>query len=199
MITPTQSKVLAYIRAFVREHEYSPTLAEIAKGLGLRAKSVISRAVHALAAADQLELLPGERRAIRLKPLVAPHIPLLGTIAAGQPIEAIAEVDADDVITLLLNAYHAKPFALKVKGDSMIEEGILDGDIVLCEQNASPQNGDVVVALIDNGAATLKHFYAQKNGTVLLVPANITHTPQVYEAARVTIQGIFRGLIRLRR
>jgi repressor LexA len=199
MTNPTQSKAYQFICSYIRKHGHSPTLTEIAHGIAVRSKSLISRYVHALADAELIDLVPGTHRSIRLKPAVEPKIPLLGRIAAGSPIEAISANDAIDVVELLAGNRQGNLFGLKVKGDSMVEEGIFDGDIVLCEKRNIAHEGEIVVALIDNQEATLKRFHKQKNNTVLLVPANIALKPQVYEAHRVQIQGIFRGLVRLSR
>jgi repressor LexA len=199
MSNPTQSKAYEFIRSYIRSYGYSPTLTEIASGIAVRSKGLISRYVHALAEADLIELVPGTHRSIRLKPIAEPKIPLLGRIAAGLPIEAISDHDAIDVVTLLTESQQGKSFGLVVKGDSMVDEGIFDGDIVLCEKRETALAGEIVVALIDQQEATLKRFYKQKDGTISLVPANIALKPQVYEAHRVQIQGVFRGLIRLSR
>lgn len=197
MANPTQSKVYEFICSYVRKYGYSPTLTEIAQGIAVRSKSLISRYVHALAQAELVDLIPGTHRSIRLKPAPEAKIPLLGRIAAGLPIEAVSDHEAVDVIDLLTGNHRGKLFGLTVKGDSMVEEGIFDGDIVLCEKRNAAQEGEIVVALVDNLEATLKRFHKQKNGTISLVPANIALKPQVYEAHRIQIQGIFRGLIRL--
>ncbi len=199
MLTPNHYKVYDFIKSYIKSQHCAPTLQEIAEGIGLRAKSLISRYVHALAQAGLLELSPGKRQ-IRLveQPSHEPQIPLLGCIAAGKPIEAIAEADAPDVIDMLTTSMRFKPFALKVKGDSMVDEGILDGDVILCEPANTAFNGDIVVALIDDQEATLKRLYHSK-GSVMLVPANIALKPQRYEAHRIKVQGIFRGLVRMSR
>lgn len=197
MSTSTQQKVLEYLKAYIKRHDYPPTLAEIAQGIGVQSRSLISRHIHALAESGYIDLVPGKYRQIRLKPAAPAQIPILGRIAAGLPLEALADQDAADVVDLLVNAYQSM-FALKVKGDSMVEEGIYEGDLVLCERRETARDGEIVVALIDNNEATLKRFYKQKNGTISLVPANIALKPQLYEAHRVQIQGVFKGLLRLR-
>lgn len=199
MTTPNHFKVFDFIRRHINQHGYSPSLMEIAQAIGVASKGLISRYVHALEDEGLIELVPGERRNIRLKPAPESKIPLLGSIAAGLPIEAISDNDAIDVVNLLMENQRSQLFGLRVKGDSMVDEGIFDGDIVLCEKRDAAQAGEIVVALIDGHEATLKRFYKQKDGTVSLVPANIALKPQVYEAQRVQIQGIFRGLIRLSR
>lgn len=197
MTNPTQTKTYEFICSYIRKYDYSPTLTEIAQGINVRSKSLISRYVHALAEADLIELVPNSHRSIRLKPTPEAKIPLLGKIAAGLPIEAVTENEAVDVIDLLSGNQAGNLFGLTVKGDSMVDEGIFDGDIVLCEKRQNAQTGEIVVALIDNQEVTLKRFHKQKNNTIALIPANISLKPQIYEAQRVQIQGIFRGLIRL--
>lgn len=201
MSNATQYKVFKFLKSYIREHEHPPSLAEIAQGIGVRSRSLISKHIHSLAKAELIDLVPGKYRQIRLKQTTTPtsQLPILGCIAAGLPIEAITDNDTVDVIDLLVGSQQKKLFGLKVKGDSMVDEGIFDGDIVLCEQRETAHEGEIVVALIDKQEATLKRFYKQKNGTVSLVPANIALKPQVYEAHRVQIQGIFRGLVRLSR
>lgn len=197
MSKSTQHNVFQFLKSYIHQHGLPPSLAEIAEGIGVRSRSLISRHIHALAKADLIDLVPGQYRQIRLKPTAQQQLPLLGRIAAGRPIEAIAAQDAIDVVDLLIDHRQGKRFALRVKGDSMIEEGIYDDDIVLCEERDTASDGEIIVALIDDQEATLKRFYRQKNGTISLVPANIAMKPQIYEAHRVKIQGIFRGLIRL--
>lgn len=122
-----------------------------------------------------------------------PNIPLIGTIAAGRPIEAIESTEEFNIYNIL---YGTDLYMLKVKGDSMIEEGINDGDFVICEPRNTADNGEIVVALIDNQEATLKRLYKNNNGTVLLCPANSSMAPLEYDASRVTVQGVLRCQLR---
>lgn len=121
------------------------------------------------------------------------HIPLVGTIAAGRPIEAITDDNTFNINNIL---YGEDLYMLKVKGDSMIEEGINDGDFVICEPSNTANNGQIVVALVDDEEATLKRIYNQDNGTVLLCPANSDMAPMEYAAARIKVQGILRCQLR---
>ncbi|CAM4455866.1 MAG: LexA repressor [Legionellaceae bacterium] len=121
-------------------------------------------------------------------------IPLLGKIAAGKPIEAIANNQNLDLCHMFAGK---QTYALFVQGDSMIDEGIFDGDIVICEQSNVAKNDDIVVALIDQENATLKRFKNNYDGTVLLKPENLSMPPMIYQAERVQIQGILLGVIRL--
>lgn len=146
-----------------------------------------------------------QREPTRLKPVSSAAIqqipaeyrlPLLGKIAAGRPIEAIPHEQELDLTTLFTGK---RLYALQVQGDSMIEEGILDGDKVICEQRETANNGEIVVALIDQDSATLKRFKRNRDGTITLIPANHAMTAMTYAAERVQIQGILLGVVRLHR
>lgn len=137
---------------------------------------------------------------VRAKALNIPNnIPLLGRIAAGEPIEAILQHENINLQELLAPRVQRSMFALEVKGDSMLDEGIFPGDLVFCEASETAKNGDIVVALIDNQEATLKRIRYEKNGSITLIPANLAFKPMIYEEHRVKIQGIFVGLIRTNR
>lgn len=196
MVTPTQQRIYQFVQQYIAEHGYSPSLLEIAQAIGVRSKSLISRYVHAMQKEGLIDLNPKGHRQIRLK-LPAGAIPLMGRIAAGLPIEAIPQQESLNLQELLTSQAQAALFALEVKGDSMIEEGIFHGDLVLCEARDSAQDGEIVVALIDNQEATLKRIRHQHNGNIILTPANAALQPMVYEGHRVRVQGIFIGLIRL--
>lgn len=195
MITPTQQRIYQFIKQFIKEQGYSPSLVEIANGIGVRSKSLISRYVHVLKKAGLLDLEPGCYRQVRLKP-DRQTIPLMGRVAAGVPIEAIAQQTLD-LNDLFAKQLHTPLFALQVKGDSMIEEGIFDGDLIFCEAKENATEGDIVVALIDEHEATLKRIHFQNDGKIVLIPANAALRSLVYDSHRVRIQGIFAGLIRL--
>jgi len=199
MVTPLQHKILDFIEAYLNDHPYSPSLAEIARGIGISPKSVslISRNIHALAKEGRLSLDEKGYRNIRLAPAASSHVlPLVGRIAAGVPIEAIEEQQTLDLTALWQPEGH---FVLLVKGDSMIDEGILNGDYVICRQTGRAQEGDIVVALIDQQEATLKRISWRVADRVTLIPANATLKPKAYLPQRVLIQGVFVGLLRLKK
>lgn len=199
MLTRAQKKAYQFIQQFIKKHHCSPTLAEVAKGIGIQSKGVAHRYIAALANAGLIRLIPNRHRSIELieqaQKRMWSTIPLVGTIAAGQPIEAILQEELLDLQGLL---DRPNCYALKVKGDSMIDEGIFDGDVVLCEHCDSAKNGDIVVALIDQQEATLKRLKYNSNGTITLIPANSKLSPLIYEANRIQIQGRFIGLLRLK-
>ena len=200
MLTLAQQKTEAFIRAFFKKHNYAPTASEIAEGIGIKSRGVVHRYLKALAEAGRIALTPKRHRNIRLlEPCLlegsnmTTALPLMGSIAAGQPIEAIPQADSIDVAAIFTGPNR---YALKVKGDSMIDEGIFDGDVVICQKSDTAENGQIVVALIDREEATLKRLERNRDKTITLHPANPTLKPMVYCAERVIIQGIYIGLIR---
>jgi repressor LexA len=202
MLTDSLRRTLEFIQEFIEKQGYAPKLPEIAQGIGIKSTGVVHRYVHALEESGYIAIEKRRHRGIRLlhspaqdnqssAPIRA--IPLLGEIAAGQPIEAIP----DQQFIELSYVFQGKNiYALRVKGDSMIEAGILDGDWVICEQANQAQDGQIVVALVDNQEATLKRIKQHANGTVALIPENHSMEAMVYPAERVTIQGILIGQLR---
>jgi len=202
MITRSQRKTLEFIKSFLQQNEYSPTTSEIAKGIGIKSRGVVYRYLKALAEEGFIRLIPKRHRNIELlsKPSSTGNhdvgcLPLVGAIAAGRPIEAIPQQESVDVASIFLGP---KRYALRVKGDSMIEEGIFDGDIVVCESTDHARNGQIVVALVDNEEATLKHYYQNQDNTVTLRPANERLQPMTFSRNRVEVQGIYVGLLRIK-
>lgn len=196
MLTDSQRRVYDFICRFIEQHGYAPKFPEIAKGIGIKSTGVVHRYIQALIDAKLIDYTPHRHRGIRLlqDTYLAKGIPLLGKIAAGKPIEAIVDDRKLDLETL----FNGKNlYALTVKGDSMIDEGIFDGDTVICEKADAANDGDIVVALIDQQEATLKRLKRNSNGTITLIPANAALLPLTYAADRVVIQGIYKGLVRL--
>lgn len=203
MITLSQRKTYEFIRQYIDQYGHAPTTAEIAEGIGIKSRGVVHRYVKALQDAGLLHVAPRRHRNIELtdKALKKPQshnnvlLPLIGAIAAGQPIEAIIDQDPINLADIFLGDNR---YALRVKGNSMINEGIHDGDIVVCVHSNTAKNGQIVVALIDNERATLKRLYHDAgNRNVTLVPANDELKPMTYSAERVTIQGLYVGLLRV--
>lgn len=197
MLTQREQAAYAFIRDFIVRHGHGPLLTEIAAGLGIRSKGTVHRYVRALAAQQLIILQPGRHRGITLA--AGGHagddatLPLLGRIAAGQPIEAIPDQDSINLTDFLMGPDR---FILKVQGDSMIEAGILDGDMVIVEQRQHANDGDIVVALIDNEEATLKKLRHNRDGSLTLLPANHRLAPMIYTADRIRIQGVVTGQLR---
>ncbi len=196
MSTSFQNKIYQYIAAYLQAHGCSPSFAEIAVGVGISARSIslVSRSVHALVDEGRLIFYKKGHRNIRLADSYPFSLPLLGKIAAGSPIEAIPDYRAIDVGWLLKGETH---FVLEVKGDSMMDEGILNGDFVICKHASVAKEGDIVVALVDQSDATLKRVSYQVKGMVTLIPENPHLKPKAYLPHRIQIQGLFIGLLRL--
>ena len=201
MLTRSQQRTYDFIVAFIQDKGYSPTTTEIASGTGLASRGVVYRYLKALVAANKITLIPNRHRNIQLEtsllpavPMPSVEIPLKGLIAAGHPIEAIEQ---QDTLSLSRAFSQENVFALKVRGDSMIDEGIMHGDMVICRMTSVAENGDIVVALIDQQEATLKRWQSLGDGNIKLSPANQDLSPMTYSSERVTVQGIFIGLVRL--
>jgi len=191
MLSTRQHETFDVIRRYSLRHGRAPLLREIAAALGIRSKGVVHRHLQALAREGLIRLYPGRHRGIDLTAdadaPAPPCLPVLGRIAAGRPIEAIPDFEEINLADFFTGPDR---FVLRVDGDSMIEAGILDGDMVVVERRDWAQNQEIVVALIDNEEATLKRLAHQRDGSVMLVPANSTMPPMIYSAERVRIQGV---------
>jgi len=198
MITPSQYKVYKFICQYIDKEGYSPSYQEVARGIGIspRSKSLISRQVHALMKAGYLEATKTGYRYLGLKKQYNFMLPFLGRIAAGVPIEVVPDNQVIDVGAIFRDD---GLFVLQVKGDSMREEGILDGDYVVCKQVEKAAEGDLVIALIDEEAATLKRLSYKPKGKITLIPANTELEPTSYVPSRIHIQGVFIGLLRIKK
>ncbi|MCW9014299.1 MAG: transcriptional repressor LexA [Gammaproteobacteria bacterium] len=194
MITDAQRKTLEFIQRYIDQHDYAPTFPEIALGIGIRSQGTAHRYVKALIDEGHLVNIPGRRRGLQLADQQQNYsLPLLGKIAAGHPIEAIPDQDEINLADFFMGPGR---FALKVQGDSMVEAGILDGDIAIIRQQNHASDGDIVVALIDNEEATLKTLKRTPMGQIKLIPANSEMQAMVFDAERVQIQGILVGSMR---
>ncbi|MEN8166751.1 MAG: transcriptional repressor LexA [Pseudomonadota bacterium] len=196
MLTATQHKSLDFIQQYMAKQGYAPSLEEIAVGIGIRSKGTAHRHVQALAEAGYLRLIPGRKRGIELageQRDTALKLPLLGRIAAGRPIEAIADQESLNLADYLLGPDR---YALQVKGDSMIEAGILDGDLIIVKRQETANDNAIVVALIDGEEATLKRLRQRPNGQIMLIADNPRMPPLTYSAERVSIQGVLVGQLR---
>ena len=195
-LTKRQSEILNFVKSFMQDYDYSPSYREIAEGMGLSSPATVHQHLQTLKSKGYLDLSSDTQRGIGLTSKVMQlsksiELPLVGLITAGQPIEAVEDHETMAVPADLVPDENA--FVLKVSGESMIEEGILDGDFVVVERNHSPRNGDVVVALLNNAFATLKKFYRETN-RIRLQPANATMKP-IY-CKDVAIRGVVRAIIR---
>jgi len=196
MLTHSQQRTLDYIQAYILRNGHAPTYPEIAEGIGIQSQGTAHRYVKALLEMGYLLNEEGSHRGLRLPDNEMEQgmsIPLLGKIAAGQPIEAIA---GHDGINLNQMFGGDNRYALKVDGESMVELGILDGDTVVIESCNTASKDSVVVALIDNYEVTLKIYRPLSHGRIKLIPANSNMEPMIYPADRVQIQGVLVGTLR---
>jgi repressor LexA len=196
--TPKQLNILIAIRDFRVRNGYSPTMQELADQLGV-SKVTIFEHVEALERKNLILRARNRARSLEIAPQVklpdedkASSFPVVGTIAAGHPIEAIESRDTLDLENLF-NTRHGT-YVLRVKGNSMIDDHIADGDYVIIERRESARDGDVVVALLEDGNATLKRYYKER-GRIRLQPANSTMNP-IYVSKDIKIQGILIGVLR---
>jgi len=188
-VTPKQLEVLRYLEDYAQKNGYSPTLQEVGDHLKITKVTVLSH-LRQLEKARHIKRSYYRRRGIEVLTSTR-KLPITGRIAAGRPIEAIVHPDDLDVLGVMKAGKDY--FALEVRGDSMIEDHIRDGDYVIVERTPSARNGETVVALLDEGEATLKRFY-RENGRIRLQPANGTMEPIVVD--RVDIQGVVVGVFR---
>jgi repressor LexA len=213
MLTAKQHELLLFINERLNQSGVSPSFDEMREALDLKSKSGVHRLISALEERGFIRRLPNRARALEVlklpesatpavalpRPVVPAaandtiEIPLHGRIAAGTPIEALQGTEGFAVPAALLGP--GEHFALEVSGDSMIEEGILDGDFALIRKVDTARDGEIVVALIDEEEATLK-TYRREGQTIRLDPANSHYEAQRYDEGRVRIQGRLAGLIR---
>ena len=196
-LTKKQAEILRFIIDHINAEGYTPSYREIAAGLGISSPATIHEHVKNLERKGYLSADGGVRSLeVEEDPFSAVanaiRLPLKGLITAGEPIEAVEGVETIEV-PANLTRHPEKSYALQVKGDSMIEDGIFSGDIVIVEDNPSPSNGEIVVALIDKTNATLKRLYREAD-RFRLQPANKTMKP-IY-ANDVTVQGVVKALYR---
>ena len=196
-LTKRQKHIYDYIRSYIEREGYAPSLEEIGAEFGLSSVATVHKHVHNLTEKGMLKKAWNRSRSIELidEEQAAPRveIPLMGTVAAGYPIEAIETSDRISVPPDMIG--NRTCFALQVQGDSMIDDHIMDGDVVVVEQRKEPRSGETVVALIRNEDATLKRFRLD-GPTVTLTPANPRLAPMEFPAQDVSIQGVVVGLLR---
>ena len=194
-LTRRQQEIYDFLLSSAERFAYPPTYDELCHALGLSSRGSLHKHIQALIDAGLVEGMVG-RHGIRVveKEPSDRRIPHLGAIAAGRPIEAIAQPEFLPVPDFLMGKHPC--YVLTVKGDSMSEAGIMDGDLVVIEERNSARNGEIVVALIDNEEATLKRLQNNNNGSVTLFPENRSMEPMTYPAERVDIQGVLVSLLR---
>ncbi|MFZ0426995.1 MAG: transcriptional repressor LexA [Acidobacteriota bacterium] len=195
-LTQRQQEILKFIESYLETRGYSPSMEEIADHFGIASLNAIHKHLRVLQERGFIRRLSNRARSIQVvhEDLGETHaIPLLGRIAAGLPIEAIATHEEIQVPQSLLT--RGQNYVLQVEGDSMIDEHIQDGDLIVVEQRESARDGETIVALIDGERATLKKVF-REGSRVRLQPANPTLEPILVPADRLQIQGVVVGLIR---
>jgi repressor LexA len=204
-LTRRQKEVMDFLKGFIEKNGYSPSYEEVAAGLGLASLATVHKHIQALEAKQYLRrsynhsrsLEIGERYLSEEKARVQPDrdssIPLLGRIAAGAPVEAIPNPEPLHFSDFVKDK---DTYALQVRGDSMIEDHICNGDFVLVEKTDSVKNGDIVVALVDGTDATLKRYYLEPDGRVRLQPANSAMAPILVNRTQLQIQGRLLAVMR---
>lgn len=197
-----QKQVLNFISQFIQKNGTSPTLQEIATAMGLSSLSTVHEHLATLERKGLIKKYEGSVRGIEIisdvidTALQGIGLPLVGYIAAGEPIEAIENQLETVMVSADLVSKSKRCYVLQVKGDSMIDQGIFDGDYVVIQQQNTANNGDIVVALIDNNFATLKSYYNEGKGKIRLQPANSKMDPLYVEAENLMVQGKVTGVVR---
>lgn len=198
-LTKRQREILDYLAGYINDHGYAPSFEEIAETMGYASLATVHEHLSNLERKGVIRRSYNESRGIEVvsrarQPGVI-ELPLLGLVAAGQPIEALESPDTMAVPEEMLPAT-GRSFVLKVRGQSMIDEQIRDGDFIVVHGRQSARNGETVVALVGGTHATVKRLYREKDGRVRLQPANDAMEPIIVPADEVQVQGVVVGVIR---
>ncbi len=196
-LTKRQREILDYLSEFIQQHGYAPSLEEIGKRFGLSSLATVHKHLTNLQEKGFIKRAWNRSRSVEMIPTRtgtrAVELPLLGFVAAGVPIEAVAGAETIAVPEDLVA--RRDTYVLRVRGDSMIDEQIRDGDFVIVEDRKAAHDGEMVIALLGGSDVTLKKLY-RENGRVRLQPANPTMQPIVVEADQVQVQGVVVGVMR---
>ena len=201
-LTKRQKQVLDFIAHFQGENGYCPSYEEIGRGLNLASLATVHKHISALEVKNYLKRGFNQSRSLELAPKYlqeqrrlrpAMEIPLVGRIAAGSPVEAVEQRESLNFADFTGNS---NTFALEVRGDSMIDDHICDGDLILLEKVANANDGDIIVALVAGNETTLKRFYREPGDQVRLQPANAALKPIIVHAREVQIQGRLIAVLR---
>jgi repressor LexA len=204
-LTKRQKEFLDFLAGFLEKQGYSPSYEEIAEGLGLASLATVHKHIMSLETKQYLKRGFNQSRSLEISPKYYAEqrqhrqmpsgvsVPMLGRIAAGAPVEAIA---GEETLNFADFASDPDTYALKVRGESMIDDHICDGDYVLVEKSADAHNGDIVVALVNGSETTLKRFYIEDDQRIRLQPANATMKPIYAPREAVQIQGKLLAVLR---
>jgi repressor LexA len=198
-LTKRQREILTYLANYSEEHGYAPSFEEIATQFNYNSLATVHEHLTNLERKGYIKRAYNESRGIELMPSeVLPRamsLPLLGTVAAGLPIEAVRVPESIGVPEDLVRR-SGNHYVLRVRGNSMIDEQIRDGDFVIVNEKHSADNGEMVIALIDGTSATVKKFYRERDGRIRLQPANESMNPIYVHEDEISIQGIVVGVLR---
>ncbi len=198
-LTRRQRQILEYLKDYIRDNQYAPSFEEIAEHFEFNSLATVHEHLTNLERKGCIHRGHNESRSIEVVPergqVGATELPLLGQVAAGQPIEAVATPETLAVPNDLIPR-GGSSYVLKVKGESMIEEHIEDGDYVVVNSRNTAENGQTVIALIDGTSATVKRYYREPDGWIRLQPANSAMAPIRTHENDVLIQGVVVGVIR---
>ena len=196
-LTKRQREILDFLNEFIQQHGYAPSLEEIGRRFGLSSLATVHKHLTNLQEKGFIKRAWNRSRSVELVPTRigarAIELPLLGFVAAGSPIEAVATAESISVPEDLVGKHDT--YVLRVRGDSMIDEQIRDGDYVIVEDRKTAENGEMVIALLGGSDVTLKKFY-RENAHVRLQPANPAMQPLTVPAEQVQIQGVVVGVMR---
>ncbi|RPJ71586.1 MAG: transcriptional repressor LexA [Acidobacteria bacterium] len=196
-LTKRQREILDFLNEFIQQHGYAPSLEEVGRRFGLSSLATVHKHLTNLQEKGFIKRAWNRSRSVELLQARAGgravELPLLGYVAAGAPIEAIATAETIAVPEDLVGKRDT--YVLRVKGESMIDEQIRDGDFVIVEDRKTAENGEMVIALLSNSDVTLKKFY-RENGQVRLQPANPSMQPMLIPADQVQVQGVVVGVMR---
>jgi repressor LexA len=197
-LTRRQKEILDFVGRHIEKRGYAPTLEEIAQHFGLSSLATVHKHLTNLETKGHIHREASRSRAMELVPsevkVRSVELPLLGRVAAGSPIEAISSTETIFVPEDLVG--RRETYVLQVRGDSMIDEQIRDGDYVIVESRRSVRDGEMVIALLEGDSVTLKKFYREAGGIIRLQPANARVQPIVVPAEDVRIQGVVIGVLR---
>jgi len=196
-LTKRQREILDYLNDFIQQHGYAPSLEEIGRRFGLSSLATVHKHLTNLQEKGFIKRSWNRSRSVELIPARvgtrSVEVPLLGYVAAGAPIEAIAGAETINVPEDLVGKHDT--YVLRVKGDSMIDEQIRDGDYVIVEDRKTAENGEMVIALVGGADVTLKKFYREA-GRIRLQPANPAMQPMLFDPEQIQVQGVVIGVMR---
>ncbi|MDQ3555310.1 MAG: transcriptional repressor LexA [Gemmatimonadota bacterium] len=197
-LTKRQRQILSYLESFIESYGYSPSFEEIASHFGYSSLATVHEHLSNLEEKGQIRKNYNRSRSLELVPSevgpIAIELPLLGSVAAGLPIEAIEEQETLAVPHDMVR--QGNNYVLRVRGSSMVDEQIRDGDFIIVNSRQAADNGEMVVALVGGDSATVKKYYRERDGRIRLQPANPTMSPMFFAEDEVDIQGIVIGVIR---